>query len=163
MNLIACVSKDWGIGKDNQLLFQISGDLRHFRNLTWGKYVIMGRKTYESMKGKPLEGRGNIVLSTTLPLETEGVTVCRDLEELRQMTRGIPTDDLFVIGGGAVYEALQAKCSKAYITWVDDAPAADCFLTNLDQDAAWRVVEESQMMESKSYIFQFLTYERLPR
>lgn len=163
MNLIACVSKNWGIGKDNALLFQLPGDKRRFRELTWGNYVIMGRKTFESMGSKPLEGRGNIVLSRTLPLDTPDVTVCRDLEELYQLTDPLPAASLFVIGGGEVYHTLEPLCSKAYITWVDDEPPADCFLANLDESADWRTAEESQMMESKTFIFQYITYERFPR
>lgn len=163
MKLIACVSKDWGIGENNALLYQIPGDKRRFRDMTWGNYVIMGRKTFESLGSQPLEGRGNIVLSRTLDMNTPGVTVCHDLEELHQVINRLPSDKLFVMGGGEVYQALEPLCNRAYITLVDDGHPADCFMNNLDQSADWRIADESQMMESKGYFFQFITYERPPR
>ena len=163
MNLIAAVSKDWGIGNEGRLLFQLSGDQRRFRALTEGNVVIMGRKTLESLPGgRPLEKRKNIVLSRTLDKNTAGVTVCRNVEELKKAIKGIPTDKLFVVGGGEVYRLLEPLCGYAYITWVDDAPPADAFFPNLDALADWRLAEESQLMENKGYIFQYFTYERLP-
>lgn len=163
MNIIAAISKQWGLGKDNELLFHISGDMRRFKEMTYGNYVIMGRKTLASLPGgKPLEGRGNIVLSKTLPLDTAGVTVCRDVEELLQVTQGIVKEKLFVIGGAEIYRLLEPLCSKAYITWVDDAPEADCFLPNLDESPHWRITNESQFMENKGFIFQYIDYERIP-
>ena len=163
MNLIAAVSRNWGIGNEGKLLFNLSGDLRRFRTLTEGNHVIMGRKTLESLPGgRPLAGRNNIVLSRTLDAGTPGVTVCRDVAELKQLTKKIPTDKLFVIGGGEIYRLLEPLCSYAYITWVDDAPPADAFFPNLDESEHWRMAEETQTMENKGYIFQFFTYERPP-
>jgi|GEM_PF-1741624 len=134
MNLIAAVSRNWGIGNEGKLLFNLSGDLRRFRTLTEGNHVIMGRKTLESLPGgRPLAGRNNIVLSRTLDAGTPGVTVCRDVAELKQLTKKIPTDKLFVIGGGEIYRLLEPLCSYAYITWVDESQAVlDGFLAYLE-------------------------------
>jgi len=163
MNLIAAVSRTWGIGNEGKLLFNLPGDQRRFRSLTEGNWVIMGRKTLASLPGgRPLAGRKNIVLSRTLDADTPGVTICRDVEELKQLTKKIPTDKLFVIGGEEIYRLLEPLCSYAYITWVDDAPPADAFCPDLDQSEYWRMAEETQLMENKGYIFQFFTYERPP-
>ena len=163
MNLIAAVSKNWGIGNQGKLLFQLSGDQRRFRSLTEGNVVIMGRKTLEALPGgRPLAGRRNIVLSATLDENTAGVTVCRSLEDVKKAVKGIATDKVFVIGGGEIYRLLEPMCSYAYITWVDDEPPADAFCPNLDESEEWRMAEESQLMENKGFIFQFFTYERPP-
>ena len=83
MNLIAAVSKEWGIGKDNKLLFHIPEDMKFFREMTMNKVVVMGRKTLLSFPGsKPLKNRTNIVLSKNLDFNPEGVIMCRSTDEL---------------------------------------------------------------------------------
>ena len=133
MNIIANADKNWAIGKDGALLFPIDADLKNFKRLTLNKIVVMGRKTLESLPGsKPLKDRRNIVLSKTMP-ETEELHVCRSLASLQQLLStqeftNLTSDDVFVIGGAAVYAQLLPFCTTAYITKVEaEAQNPDAF------------------------------------
>ena len=104
MNAIAAVSLDWGIGKDNDLLFHIGEDMKRFRALTTGGTVIMGRRTLDSMPGgKPLPRRRNIVLTRQADFAREGVEVARSPEEVLRLTAGEDPEKVWVIGGREIY------------------------------------------------------------
>ena len=168
MNIIVNVDKNWAIGKGGALLFPIDADLKNFKRLTLNKIVVMGRKTLESLPdGKPLKDRRNIVLSKTLP-ETEGLHVCRSLASLQQMLASkefasFSSDDVFVIGGAAVYAQLLPLCTTAYITKVEAvAQNADAFFPNLDKMPEWRITETSELFQDK-VPYRFVTYKRQPQ
>ena len=117
MNLIVAVDENWGIGKDNELLCRISADMKNFRAVTMGHVLVLGRKTLESFPGKkPLPKRTHIVLTANKAYEAEGVILCHSLEELPAVLADYEDDDIFVIGGGSIYEQLLPQCKKAYIT-----------------------------------------------
>ncbi len=154
MTAIVCVSKNWGIGKDNDLLFHISTDLKRFRSLTLEKPIIMGRKTLESFPGgKPLPKRKNIVLSTTME-SREGVTVVHSVDE------ALPyfTEDAFLCGGEQVYRLLLPYCSRALVTVVDECPESDAFFPNLDELPNWKIESISEEMEEDGHRFRFIDY-----
>lgn len=168
MNIIVNVDKNWAIGKGGALLFPIDADLKNFKRLTLNKIVVMGRKTLESLPGgKPLKDRRNIVLSKTLP-ETEGLHVCRSTEELQQLLASqafadMTGDDVFIIGGAAVYAQLLPLCTTAYITKVEAAAQnADAFFPNLDKMPEWRITETSELFQDKVK-YRFVTYKRQPQ
>ena len=120
INIIAAKSLNGVIGKNNQLPWHLPSDLKHFRNLTQGKIVIMGRKTYESI-GKPLPNRRNIVISSNRALKLpEGVTVCQDPQEALKAARVLAMthdiDEAFVIGGTSVYQSFVKRSDKMYLT-----------------------------------------------
>ncbi len=124
VSLIACISKDRGLGQAGQLLWRIPEDQKFFKDTTMGGAVVMGRKTFESI-GNPLPGRVNIVLSHE-PVETEGVYWCqnpRDLEEFLA-TR---TEPIFIIGGASLYEMYIDRAEKIYLTEVDSTRPADVY------------------------------------
>ncbi|MBQ2500598.1 MAG: dihydrofolate reductase, partial [Clostridia bacterium] len=101
MDIIVAVAKDWGIGKDNDLLFHIPDDMKYFRKMTKGSTVVMGRKTLESFpNGEPLPNRTNVVLTRSRDYEKEGVIVVHNFEELEALNLEEP---VFVIGGASVY------------------------------------------------------------
>ena len=105
IKLIAAVDLRFGIGKDGSLLFKIPEDLRLFKQLTTGNIVLMGRKTFESIGCKSLSDRINIVISSTKKYENEGVTAFDNLETAVEYSKQNFSDkDLYVIGGGQVYE-----------------------------------------------------------
>ena len=165
MNIIANADKNWAIGKDGALLFPIDADLKNFKRLTLNKIVVMGRKTLESLPGsKPLKDRRNIVLSKTLP-ETEGLHVCRSLASLQQLLStqeftNLTSDDVFVIGGAAVYAQLLPFCTTAYITKVEaEAQNPDAFFPNLDEMPEWRIAAVSELFQDK-VPYRFVTYRR---
>ena len=116
MKWIVTADRDGGIGKDGKLLADIPTDMKYFRTKTKGKTVIMGRATLESFPGgKPLPMRRNIVLSRTLP-ESDAYEVCRSVEELLKLVQDDDSDDLYVIGGGQIYEQLLPYCDEAFVT-----------------------------------------------
>lgn len=154
MTAIVCVSKNWGIGKNNDMLFHISADLKRFRALTLGNPVIMGRKTLESFPGsKPLPKRENVVLSSTMPAR-EDVTVVRSVEEAARYF----TAESFLIGGEQVYRLLLPYCSRALVTVVDAAPESEVFFPDLDALPNWKIESVSEEMEENGLRFRFVDY-----
>ena len=104
MKSIVVVDKNWGIGKDGDLLVHLPGDLKYFKEKTLGKVVVMGRTTFESLPGKkPLPGRVNIVLSRDLEFHPEGCIMCRSKEELFKELENYDDDDVMIMGGSYVY------------------------------------------------------------
>lgn len=159
MKLIAAVSENWGIGKDNDLLFSIPKDMKFFRETTMGKTVILGRKNLESFPGaKPLPKRPNIILTRDKSFKVEGATVVNSIDELLAMD--FDKDDAFVIGGEEIYRQLLPYCDKCFITKVKETADADKFMVNLDELGDWVLTEESEEIEDNGHIITFCTYER---
>ena len=159
MKLIAAVSENWGIGKDNRLLFNIPRDMRFFRETTMGKTVIMGRKNLESFpNGKPLKNRRNIVLTHDSGFSCEGAETANSIDALFAL--GVTGDDSFVIGGESVYRQLLDYCDLCYITKVHEIADCDRFMVNLDESEDWRLTSESEKTEDNGHIISFCTYER---
>lgn len=160
MVAIVAVSENWGIGKDGDLLFSIHQDMRRFRTLTSYMTVIMGRKTLESLPGgKPLPKRRNIVLtSRTEPIG--GVELAASIDEVLSLVADDPADETYVIGGGQVYTALLPHCEKVLLTKVYSSPEADTFFPDLDADPAWKIADESEILEEDGLKFRFIDYVR---
>jgi dihydrofolate reductase len=159
MNLIVCVSRNWGIGKDNHLLFRIPNDMKQFKALTTGKVVIMGRKTLESLPGgKPLADRTNIVLSRTPGFAVEGATVCNSVQDVLIEVSDYPHSDVFIIGGETIYKLFLPYCRRALITRVDAAPEADAFFPDLQEHPQWKIRQESDFMEYEGLSYQYVEY-----
>ena len=159
MKLIAAVSENWGIGKDNDLLFSIPKDMKFFRETTMGKTVILGRKNLESFPGaKPLPKRPNIILTRDKNFKVEGATVVNSIDELLAME--FDKDDAFVIGGEEIYRQLLPYCDQCFIAKVKETADADKFMVNLDEDADWKLTSESEEIEDNGHIITFCTYER---
>lgn len=160
MKLIVAVSENWGIGKDNGLLFSIPTDMKFFRETTKGHTVVMGRKTLQSFPGgKPLKNRLNIVLSTNLP-EGEGYTVVRGVDELLEILKNID-GEVFIIGGESVYKLLLPYADTALVTKVSALVPADSFMPNLDEDDCWELEEKSEAVSENGVEFRFCTYKRV--
>ena len=160
MKLIAAVSENWGIGKNNGLLFEIPEDMRFFRKTTLGKTVIMGRKNLESFpNGKPLKNRTNVLLTRDRDFCQESVIVVHSKEEL--LTLDCVDDDAFVIGGESIYRLLLDCCDTCYITKVHEMADCDRFMVNLDESADWYLASESEKIEDNGHIISFCVYERV--
>jgi dihydrofolate reductase len=156
MDIIVAVAKDWGIGKDNDLLFHIPDDMKYFRKMTKGSTVVMGRKTLESFpNGDPLPNRTNVVLTRSRDYEKEGVIVVHNFEELEALNLEEP---VFVIGGASVYRNLLSKCRRAYITKIDAVKPADTFFPDLDENPDWELESESETFTFEGVDFKFTTY-----
>ncbi len=116
MRMIAAVSRDWGIGWKGELLYSLSGDKQHFKALTMGSAVVMGRATWYSLPGPaPLPGRGNYVLTRDTAFQAEGVTMLHSLAELPW------AEDFWVIGGASLYEASPAVPRRSLPLWTPSA------------------------------------------
>ncbi len=159
MKAIVAVDKKWGIGKNNGLLFQIAEDMRFFRQQTLGKTVVMGRKTLESFpNGKPLKNRKNVVLGN--PKNLDGITSVKNFEELKTALSGENLLDVYVIGGGSVYNLLLPYCDSVLVTKVEADGDAEVFFPNLDEDENFFVSSDSGDVATESgYTIRFVTYQ----
>ena len=124
--------RNWGIGRQNALMFSLPGDMKFFRTATSGKTVVMGGNTLRSFPGgKPLKNRTNIVLSRTQV--RDDCVIVRSLEELFSELKKRGQEDIFIIGGGEIYRALLPYCAEVLVTKVDADGGADTFFPDLDQ------------------------------
>ena len=156
MELVVNVSENWGIGNGGDQLVYISADLKRFRQLTTGKTVILGRKTLATFPGgRPLKNRRNLILSRGVA-EVEGAEVFPDLPSLLKAIG--PEEEVSVIGGASVYDALLPYCHKAYITKTLGTYPADTFFPNLDEMENWVIAEESEVLEEDGVQFKYVDY-----
>lgn len=158
MVAIVAVDEGWGIGHQGQLLARIPADLKRFKALTLGHPVILGRKTLATFPGgKPLPGRENLIMSTTMAAAPEGAKLFRDIDSLLAYAPG----DSFVIGGETVYRQLLPYCDTAYVTAIHRHFQADAFFPDLDNHPAWRVADsEGPFQTEEGLAFTFKTYRR---
>lgn len=160
MKLIVAVASDWGIGCDGGLLFHIPDDMAFFRNTTKNKIVVMGRPTLLSFPGgNPLKNRINIVLTTDNNFKKEGCIICNTIDVLIEELKRYDSDDVFIIGGGKIYNELYPYCNEAYITKVDSTAKADTYLHNFDNDENWNLIFQSEKHVSNGIEFTFNTYK----
>lgn len=160
MKAIAAVSENWGIGKDNELLFHISEDMKNFRRVTTDSVVIMGRKTLESFPGgNPLPKRVNIAITRNPDFKKDGVLVVHSPEEAVAEGEKFGKE-IFVIGGAEIYGQMLDKCSECIITKVSACPDADSYFPNLDENPDWEASAESEPAKDKDLEYKFVTYRR---
>lgn len=159
MNFIVAVSEDYGIGKNNHLLFRLSKDLQYFKEKTLNKVVVMGRKTYESLPIKPLKNRINIVLTSDKNFFPNGVIVVHSFEELFEQISQYNPEDVFLIGGATLYNKLIDKCHKGYITKVHKKVEADTYIKNIETDKNWKEISSSETQVENGISFEFKEFE----
>lgn len=161
MNAIVAVDKNWGIGKDNNLLFHISEDMKFFKERTTNNVVIMGRKTLESFPNrKPLKNRTNIILTTDVTYQVNNAIVVHSIQELMQELLKYTSDNIFVIGGGSIYTQLLQYCDTVYVTKVNSSKEADTFFPNLDTMDNWVLSYTSEEKSTETLKFNFCTYKK---
>ncbi|NJK95783.1 MAG: dihydrofolate reductase [Bacteroidetes bacterium] len=158
MSLIVAIAENNVIGKDNQLLWHLSDDLKRFKKLTTGNDVIMGKNTYLSLPVKPLPNRKNIIL-TRSSLIFEGCIKVSSIEEAIEMMDS--EKENFVIGGGSVYKQILPHIQKMYITRVNANFEGDTFFPDFDPND-WILTNSMKHPadEKHSYSFSFEDYER---
>ena len=162
MNLIVAVDKNWGIGKNNKLLVSIPSDMKFFRSETNGKVVVMGRKTLESFpNGMPLKNRTNIVLTRDQNYQVKDTIVVHDIPELLEELKKYPDDQIYVIGGGKVYEELLPYCNVAHVTKIDFAFEADTYFPDLDKMEEWQITATSDEQTYFDLEYSFVKSERI--
>lgn len=157
LSLIAAVAKNRAIGYQNKLLFAIKEDMEHFKRLTMGHVIIMGRHTFESLPNGALPHRKNIVIGKSQTV-FKGCTRVSSFEEALAMCQ--KEAEVFVIGGEQVYKEAISQADKLYLTEIDALPQqADAFFPAYDD---WQLVakEEHKKSKSKSLAFAFSIYHR---
>lgn len=158
ISLIAAIDENRGLGKNNQLLCHLPADLAHFKQLTIGKPIIMGRRTFDSI-GKPLPGRTNIVLSHK-QLSIEGVKVVPSLKA--GIDEVCDAAEIMVIGGSAVFEEALPLAQRIYLTIIHHQFDADVFFPKFDETQWVRTVIDSKMPDAKNvYRMTFCQFDRL--
>lgn len=161
MNAIAAVDANWAIGNKNRLLTSIPADMKFFREKTMGHVVVMGRKNLESFpNGLPLKNRVNIVLTANRSYKVKDAIIVHTKEELLEELKKYDSNELYVIGGGSIYEMLIPYCDTAYITKIDHVYAADTYFPNLDQMDDWEMTEVSEEQTCFDLEYVFAKYER---
>ncbi|KEQ28861.1 dihydrofolate reductase [Pedobacter antarcticus] len=158
LTIVVAMATNRAIGKDNKLLWHLPADLKHFKSLTSGHTVIMGRKTYDSI-GKPLPNRRNIVISRQQDLEIPGIEVVSCLEDATALCNS--EEEVFIIGGAQIYTAALAVTGKLEITIVEGDFEADTFFPETDP-AQWKEVSRTAFPadEKNQLNYTFLTLIR---
>jgi dihydrofolate reductase len=162
--IIVAVADNGAIGKDNALLWKLPEDMRHFKQVTMGKPIIMGRKTFESI-GKALPGRTNIVITRNGAFTAEGVRCVSSLEEALQVAAQTvsmePAEEAVVIGGSEIYQAALPLADRLYITEVHANVEGDTVLPRVEWDD-WREVRRERHVAQtpNPYDYSFVFYER---
>lgn len=155
--IVVAISENNAIGKDNQLLWYLPKDLKHFKEITSGHTVIMGRKTYDSV-GKPLPNRRNIVI-TRQDITIEGVEVVKSIEAALELCKD--THEVFVIGGAEIYKQAMHLTDKIFLTIVHATFDADAYFPEIDY-RFWQETarQDHDADEKNSLPFSFITLER---
>lgn len=148
--LIAAVGSNGVIGRDNDLPWRIREDLRHFKELTLGQTLVMGRKTYDSI-GRPLPGRRTVVVTRQPDWAVDGVEVAHSLQAALELADG---KDVYVAGGGEIYRQALPHADRLELTEVDQSPAGDVTFPTFDR-ADW-----TETARDPHDGFTFVTYHR---
>jgi dihydrofolate reductase len=158
VSLIVAMAENRVIGLNNQLPWRLSADLQHFKALTMGKPIVMGRKTWESI-GRPLPGRTNIVVTRDVGYQAEGCVVVHSVDQALEVADG--SDEIMVIGGANLYQQLFDRADRLYLTLVRGDIEGDTWFPEFNI-AQWRELErESHSCDEKNeFDYEFVTLER---
>ena len=157
ISLIAAISRNGVIGKGDGLPWYLPADLRHFKELTLRKPVIMGRKTFETM-GKPLEKRRNIILTRDKDYKIEGAEVVHSLQEALRLSSGEP--EVMVAGGATVYEQVLPYADRMYLTFIHQDFEGDTRFPEYDEKVWIEREREDHSANEHPYAFSFVLLER---
>jgi len=160
LSVIVAIGKNNEIGKGNELLCYLPADLKHFKEITNGHTIIMGRKTFESLPKGPLPNRRNIVISRSKDLKIEGAEVYSSLDYA--LIKTMNEEEVFIIGGAQIYEQIFSDADKLYLTKIHaDFSDADVFFPKINYHEWREISREVHLADEKHpYSFTFLEYER---
>lgn len=161
LSIIVAKAKNNAIGKDNQLLWHLSEDLKRFKKLTTGHNIIMGRRTFESL-GRVLPNRYHVILCNDMEMniDDENVEVLEDISLLDKYINS--EEENFVIGGATMYKLLMPYAKKMYITEIDKDFDGDVYFPEIDSDE-WKIIEKEKGPEDdeNDFEYEYVTYERV--
>ncbi len=159
LSIIVAAAENGVIGHNNNLIWHLSSDLKHFKNITTGHTVIMGRKTFESM-GKALPNRRNIVITANKAYTAPSCEIVPDIESALQLAA--QEEEAFIIGGGTIYRAIWEKADKLYLTRVHTAPTGDISIPEVKASEWQEISREAHSADEKNeYDYTFLEYRRI--
>ena len=153
ISLVVATSTNNAIGKDNQLLWHLPKDMRFFKNTTWAMPVIMGRKTFESLSGKALNGRLNIVITRQKDWNAENVAVVNSIAAAYELAAQQDYKEVYVIGGAEIYAQTLPKADIVYLTRVNTIIDADSFFPTLGEE--WKLYSEEPFNADAKHAFAF--------
>jgi dihydrofolate reductase len=158
ISLIAALARNRVIGRDNQLPWRLSADLRRFKALTMGKPIVMGRKTYESI-GKPLPGRTNIIVSRDSSYSAEGCCVVHSIDDA--LLAAGDSDEVMIMGGANLYSQLLPRADRLYLTEVQADVSGDTWFPEFDE-MQWQELEREshQADEKNEFDYDFVVLAR---
>lgn len=160
LSIVVAKAKNNIIGKDNKMIWHLPADLKHFKELTTGHTIIMGRKTFESL-GRPLPNRKHIIFSQNpdLKLNYENVEVVHSLLQIQELIEG--KEEAFVIGGAMIYNFLMPYVKKMYVTEIEKEFEGDAFFPRIDEKIWKETSREKGIQDDKNKLeYYFITYER---
>jgi dihydrofolate reductase len=159
LSIIVAMDRNRVIGKGDALPWHISEDLKHFKKITMGKPIIMGRKTHESI-GRPLPGRENIILTRDTSYQPEGCTVLHSMEEIIQHCKNV--QEVMITGGAEIYNLSFEKVTQLYLTEVHAEIEGDTFFPKFDR-SKWKEVsrEDFKADEKNEFDYSFVLLERV--
>ncbi|MBQ8792356.1 MAG: dihydrofolate reductase [Clostridia bacterium] len=163
ISAIVAVDNNWGIGYKGDLLEHIPEDLKYFKEITNNNWIVMGRKTWDSLPKKPLPNRPHLVI-TNDPFSYEDIdevlfTKIGQAKLIMNQQKGI---DFFVIGGGQIYEKLLPMCDRVYVTKIfKDHDQVDTYFPNLDESDEWAPAACTNIRQYKDLTYQFWQYDRI--
>ena len=153
LSLIAALDRNRGIGRDNAMPWHLPDDFRHFKALTLGKPILMGRRTAQSL-GRALPGRTNLVLTRGGQVPFAGMRAVASVQQAREIAAAEAAGELCVIGGGEIYRLLIDQATDLHLTWVDADVAADTHFPEVDP-ALWQEVRSQAHPADARHAFAF--------
>ena len=154
-SIVVAASTNNAIGKNNQLLWHLPNDLKFFKNVTWGMPVLMGRKTYESLGNKPLNGRVNMILTTQKNFKREGVVTVNKIKDAIFFAAEHDYKELMILGGANVYSQTIGDANKIYITRVHHVfEDADAFFPVIDENK-WKLVSNQDFSKDDKHAYDY--------
>lgn len=160
LTLIAALSRGGVIGMNNALPWRLPEDLKRFKALTLGHPIIMGRKTWDSL-GRPLPGRENIVISRQPAFQPEGAHRAPDLSGALALAQATGTDEIFIIGGGEIFQQSLPQARRLQLTEIDHDFEGDVFFPDFDR-SQWRETLRTRHRAEAGFDYDFVTYQREP-
>lgn len=163
ISIVVAAADNNVIGKDNKLLWHLPSDMKFFKATTWASVVIMGRKTFVSLGEKPLPGRKNILITRQKDYQApEGVWIAGDIKEALDKAKQANCHEVFVIGGGEIYQQAMALSDRIYMTRVHTSPEGDTFFPAISEQE-WKLSDRVGFASDQkhAYAFDIEKWERI--
>ena len=161
LSIIAALSTNNVIGRDNDIPWRQSTDLKRLKALTMGHHIVMGRKTWETL-GRPLPGRVNVVITRREDYRADGAVVVTSIDEALHIAAAAGDAKVFIGGGAQIYQQPMHRCDRMYLTRIHADVEGDTFFPEFDDVSEWHLTdaEHFEADEKNQYPYSFLTYDR---